>query len=59
MEEALKAMARIAEDILDRLHDAEEQAQHWQDVAGRQAMRAGDLERKLMAATNQPNGSEA
>ena len=52
-------MARIAEDILDRLHDAEEQAQHWQDVAGRQAMRAGDLERKLMAATNQPNGSEA
>ena len=58
MEDAIKAAVRIAEDYMDRLREAEDAAHHWQEVAGREALRAKDLERRLMTLET-PNGSES
>lgn len=58
MDDAIKAAIRVAEDYMERLREAEEEVEHWREIAGREALRAKDLERRALVVENQPNGSD-
>lgn len=58
MDETIKTLVRLLADSMDRLSEAEDDSRHWQEVAGREAMRANKAQAAAMAAENRPNGSE-
>lgn len=58
MDETIKTLVRLLAESMDRLSEVEDVAKHWQEVAGREAMRANKAEAAAMAAGNRPNGSE-
>lgn len=59
MDETIRTLVRLLGDAMDRLDEALEDAKHWQEVAGREILRAKDLEKRLMPSGSKPNGSEA
>ena len=56
MEETIRVLVNLLADAVDRLEEAEAQAKHWQELCGKEAIRANKAEARAMAAGNRPNG---